>query len=550
MPFTGTISAFCCCVAAVTSINLINALPRGQSINRDPSKPALVVILLACLALIGGCSDPDANAANYAGQAEIELDQKRIPNAREAIRKAILARDDVADYHLLRGRIEYTAESYESAYSAYSDALSLNPTSQEALQAVSQIGLRVGRYNESLEATDKLLVLNPGHTEALLIRGLHELIKRNYSAAMTNADQILAISRLNDGGVVLKARASFLSGRPEEAISLLNDFEKFRPNTPAVSLTRLEIYRTLRDTEQMKKQFRDLTKSRPDDLALRLDEANFLYKIGSNTEATNLVAAVMANKAASRVNVSSAVKLWDEYSVTQVPADVAKSISYSGTSAARIAGTRHFSDNGNLATSAILLGRMAGPDAEAERANIALLRGDTIRAQSLTETILAGDETHCNALKTQATLMRMNGRYTDALREAQKASSECPDQPALWKLTARLYDIIGDQTNVRRVFRQGIQANKQSQPIARAYSKWLMAHGYTQEAVTVARKITRSAPALTSGWLLYAEVCMKTQSNCAADAKQGHLDSQTRYGIDLLPGELPPNGLFGRFMIP
>ena len=496
--------------------------------------------------ILTGCSDSESDAARYAAQAEILLGENRIAEARQTIVKAITARDDVAEYHLLRGRIEYTAGSFDNAYAAYSEALALNPSSQDALQAVSQIGLRVGRFNESVDATDKLLILNPNQTDALLVRGLHALIKRNYDAATVTADQILSIAPLNEGGVVLKARASFLAGNPKEAAQILNSFDSSQPNTQAVSLTRLEIYRALRDPQMMAAQYEVLGKLRRDDLAIKLDQANFLYKTSGVSRATPLVASVLADKSASPQNISDAISLWDEYAVTNIDQRLSSSISSSGSPGARIAVARYFADNANIPVATILLQEMTGVDADAERAKIALLKGEKASAQTTVSEILEVDKTHCSALKTQAALWLSSGKFADALRSAQQASSECPDQPGLWQLSAKIYSKMDDNANTRRVYGQGIEANKQSSKLTRAYAEFLVVENSNREAVSIARKLTRSAPALISGWRLYAQICAKTRSNCEAEAQLGLADAQTRFGVDLLPGELPPNGLFGR----
>ena len=522
--------------------------PRARNISNKLTKLASATVLLLFSNVVAGCSNSEADAAQFAAQAEILLDQKRFAEARQTIAKSIAARDDVAEYHLLRGRIEYLGGSFENAFSAYSEALALSPSNEEALQAVSQIGLRVGRFNESVDATEKLLVLNPNQTDALLMRGLHALIKRNYADAAKTADQIISIDRGNEGGVVLKARASFLAGNPQEAAQILDSFESSRPNTQAVSLTRLEIYRALRNPQMMAKQYAELSKLRPDDLVLRLDHANFLYKTNGKGQATKLVSSVLADKSATPQNITNALNLWEEYAVRLIAPDISRAIASSGTSTSRIAAARYFTDVGNLAAPIVLLAGMKGSDADAERAKIAFLRGNNARAQSLVSQILDSDETHCSALKTRSNLLHARGKFADALGFAQRASSECPDQPRLWHWTANVYDAMDDEFNARRVFGQGLESNKQSQALTRAYSEYLLVHGSGREAIAVARKLTRAAPALTSGWRLYTEICTKTQSSCITEARQGLVDTQTRFGVDLLPGELPPNGLFGRLV--
>lgn len=476
------------------------------------------------------------------------LGQNRWGEARLTIRKAIAARDDVAEYHLLRGRIEYAAGSFENAFSAYSDALALSPSNQEALQAVSQIGLRVGRFDQSIDATEKLLVLNPNQTDALLVRGLHALIKRDYTAASKTADQILTVDPVNEGGVVLKARASFLSGNPQEAARILDSFDSSRPNTLAVSLTRLEIYRALRDPKMMAKQYAALVALGSNEAGLRLDQANFLYKTGSRDEATKLVSSVLADKTAKLQDVIGAVQLWQEYAVTKIDNALVRAITSSGTPTARIISTRYFADIGSVSIASALLSGLQGTDADAERAKIAWATGNAARARALVTDILSEDKTHCSALGTQAGLLYANRSYPDALVSAQNASSECPDRPELWMQTARIYDAMDDETNARRVFGQGMEANKQSEKLARQFAEYLLAHKSAREAVAVARKLTRSAPALMSGWRLYREICAKAQASCVDEAAQGLEDARTRFGVDLLPGELPPNGLFGRLV--
>ena len=506
------------------------------------------ITLLVASCAISGCSDSETDAAQYAAQAEILLDQNRLFEARQTIGKAITARDDVPEYHLLRGRIEFKAGNFESAYQAYSEALALNPSSAEALQAVSQLGLRVGQLDASVDATNKLLVLNPNQTDALLVRGLQALIKRNYASTNTTADQILAIDPLNEGGVVLKARASFLSGDAEEAAQILQGYERARPNTEAVSLTRLEIYRALRNPNMMAQQYADLKKLRPDDLAIRLDHANFLYKTGKSADATALVVNVLVNKSATPLIVESAVELWQEYGISALDSTSYQAISSTGIPAARIATSRYFASKGNTAVASALLAGMTGVDADAEWAQFAIFKGENGRAQNIVQEILSTDETHCSALKTQAFLWYLKRRNADALRAAQQASAECPDRSDLWQLTAKVYQAMDDDANVRRVFAQGLDANKQSEPLSRAFSEYLFAHNLSREAIAVARKLTRSAPALNSGWRLYADICAKSKSSCVTEAKEGLVDSQTRFGVDTLPGELPPNGLFGRLV--
>ncbi|MGB5076181.1 MAG: tetratricopeptide repeat protein, partial [Sphingorhabdus sp.] len=267
------------------------------------------------------------------------------------------------------------------------------------------------------------------------------------------------------------------------------------------------------------------------------------------TKGTAIVTSVLADKKASLETISSAIELWREYSVNRLNSELVGAVVRTGKPVARIAAARYLAGAGDINAAALLVADLTGPDADAERANLAFLKGDKAAADSISKAILELDKTHCAALGTQAALLFEAGKNNAALRSSQRAASECPHQSGLWVLAARIYSKLGDPANARRTFRQVIDTNKQSEPLTRAFVEWLLSKNNEREAVAAARRITRSAPALISGWRLYSETCIRTRSDCVAEAKRGMFDATTRYGIDLLPGELPPNGLFGRFVI-
>lgn len=525
-------------------MNICYTLNHSRGLGKNARTGVLALLFL----LIAACSSPEERAAESAREALSYLQQNRIAEARLAITEAIEDTDDVADYHIIRGRIEFSDDALENAFAAYNQALALEATSQEALLAVSQLGLQIGRLRESLKATDRLLVINPNQESALLNRGLHALIARDFETANEKADRLLTADQNNEGGTVLKARASFLAGSPETAIKILSDYAEKKPNTSAVALTRLEIYRALRNAERMETQFLALQNLLPDDLQLRVDEANFHYKTGKRDAATRTLAKVLANKEVADETVNAALDLWREYAVNTIDRGLIDGIASSGKQRARIAAARYFADAGDGASAALLIDGLAGQDADSARAHVALSKGDTKRASSLASAIIIDDDTHCAARETLASIALAAEKYDDALRSAQRAVSECPRLIGGWELAALAYAGLDDPINARRVFRQGLSANQQSEPLTRIYAEWLLDNGNTREAIATARRITRIAPALMSGWKLYQDICEKTASPCTADAERGLADAQTRYGIDLEPGELPPNGLFGRFM--
>src|SRR5690606_16602083 len=113
----------------------------------------------AALLVLSACSDKTETASMHAMSAQQLLANNDLPAARSEILSAIAARDDIVDYHMLRGRIEWGMDSPSGAFNAYSNALALDATNGEALLAVAQLGLSTGNLRESLEAAERISAL-------------------------------------------------------------------------------------------------------------------------------------------------------------------------------------------------------------------------------------------------------------------------------------------------------------------------------------------------------------------------------------------------------
>ena len=162
--------------------------------------------------------------------------------------------------------------------------------------------------------------------------------------------------------------------------------------------------------------------------------------------------------------------------------------------------------------------------------------------------ILTRDKTDCDALLAAAGSALKRRMPDEGLRYAEQASSECPSQEDAWMLAANAYSALGRDNGASRVYGQALDANKQSAQLTAAYTQWLLSRRKTREAVAIARRLTQYAPALLSGWRLYEDLCRKFDQSCVADAETGLATAQTLLGVDLAPGEPPPNGLLGRFV--
>ena len=516
----------------------------------EPHIPFWRIFLVGCFALpaIAGCADRDQRAVQEAMVAQKALSAHDLPTAHKAIIAAIADRDDLADYHILQGRIELAGGSSTAAFNAYRNALALDATNTEALLEVAQLGLTTGNLRDSLDATERLMDLVPNRPDVLLLRGIHSMIAHNYPEAINYSNRVLALSPDYIDGAVLKARALFLLGKPREALATLEGPSNEVASSESAALTRLEIYRAQGQASSMLAEFARLRALRPRDLALRLDEANLRFKLGDRSGGQALVQHVLGSREADRTTADQAISLWQEYGAQDVSSMSLERISSQQSSASRVPVARFLLDQGRAADAAYALAAFSPRSGDGLKARLLLLEGKDVQAGQVAQATLARDKTDCDALVAASGSALKRHLADDGLRFAQQAASECPSMTSAWLLAASAYYALGNGSGVSRVYGQALVANKQSAPLTVAYTRWLVSQGRKREAVAIARRLTQYAPALLSGWRQYQNLCQQFDASCVAEATDGRAKASTLLGVDLPPGEPPPNGLLGRFV--
>ena len=510
------------------------------------NKLALPFALL--LAATSACADSYEEAARRGAEADQLYRVGNLLEARKRINEALAERDDVPELHILRGRIEFAAGERSNALDAYTNALALDNANMEALQAISQLGLNTGRLRESLAATERILSVDPRNANALIIRGVHAIVQRQFEEAIGYADRVLEINPRSEEAAILRARGLFLSGKPDEALQFLASRSDNAPDTEGIALTKLEIYRELRDSAAMQDQFDRLRSLRPADSVLRIDEANLSFKLDRPDRAKSLVVSVLGDTELDPRQASSAIDLLEAYGAE-----------LTGTEAARLARTaspatlahlaRHFLETGDRGAAQAMVARIGrSSERTALEARVSLLEGDRAAAVRKAGTVLGQDKTQCDALVALAGAKIEAGDAAEALNHAQLAAAECPQRRSAWLLAARAHQVLENDSGTQRVFQDALAALPQDLVLTKAYSSWLLGEGRTREALAAARRLVREAPALEPAWEHYERMCQRAAEPCVAEARRGASDARSRYWIDLRSGELPPQGLFGRLV--
>ncbi|WP_233998252.1 lipopolysaccharide assembly protein LapB [Erythrobacter sp. QSSC1-22B] len=504
-------------------------------------------LLLLCLGLLitAACADRTEQATQHAAQADLHLQAGELWLARQSIGDAIAERDDLPELHLLHGRIEAASEAYGTAFAAYSNALALDSKNMEALQAVSQLGLRTGDLRESLDATERILVLQPSQESALLVRGIHAFARNRYGDAIEDADRVIALRPGSEEASILKSRALFMMGDAAEALEVIEAVQGGTADSEGVARTKLELSRETGSPQGMQAQFNRLRQLRPDDADLRIDEANLRFKLGEIQAGTKLLTDLLTREDLRQMSASQAIDLLRDYSAA-IPEGAVPDLAASASQTTLVELARYFLENERAGASDLVIRQLPASEAQPLEARLALLRNQPSQALKTAKEVLSRDETQCDALLALSEASLANRDVPSATRSAQRAAAECPNRSEAWLATAAAYQARDEPIGVQRVYRDAIKANPQSFSTAKAYADWLAREGRQREALAIVRSFTRSSPALLRGWAYYRSLCTRLNGGCENDAQRGLAEARTRYGIDTRTGELPQTGLFGR----
>lgn len=508
------------------------------------------VVLPGALIAVSGCSDSTQSANAKGALAQGQLEAGRLVEARQTINEAIAERDDIAELHLLRGRIEFQLKSPATAYAAYSAALALDSANMEALLGVAQLGLQLGHVSESEDATNRILALEPQQQQAILLKGLHNIIKRRFEDAAANADDMLRSSPGDENAAILKSRALALLGKTDEALAVMETSRKTSGDTLSVALTVLELERARDNGAAMVPLLERIRHLTPENADYDVDEADTLYKLGDRAHALAILRRRILSPKLDDKSALAIAAVWKEYEAQPLDAATLAAFASKAGLPARKAVARLYLDRGDPAQAiAALSGAPAVDDISALRARAAAVQGKPDESLALVEPILAKDRTHCDALIAQAQALMAKRRFDDAVSASMLATTTCPQMPSAFLTLAGAQEADNNEAGAMVALRDGFDHNDQDSMLVRTYTGWLERRGQGTRALGIARRLTSNAPSLISGWQLYGDLCARVPgADCRSEAETGLIKARKRFGPDPRSDEPRATGLFGRLV--
>lgn len=511
---------------------------------------SFVALILALSLQLAGCSDKFSTAAEHAAIAEAQLASGNLEEARKNIQLAIIARDDVADYFVILGKIELQSQKLPSAFNAFSRALDLEADNLEILQAIAELGLQTDRLQEAEEAADRMLLLFPGSARAMLVKGFLAIESNRLEDARRFATAILESNPNDEGGAILSARLQALEGNFDGAVAITLQASAAAGETEALNATLLEIYRAQGNAQGMRTAFPKVINAVGMASAYQLDFINFLYKISDNQAAREEAIKAIEAQPNDRAMLAALSELFLEHDLSPLTAQQRASIASSGSRATRISLARFYFDSGQYDEAELLLASLLDEnliEAQALMARIELAQRKPDDAEGLIEAVIARDPRNLDALIARSVRRLASRKIDAAIDDANVVVSDAPQEYGGYAALANAYLAKGSEVRARQIFERGIDFLPQSELLAERYETLLRQIGDHQRIVSLYADHALAKPSSKKAWQNFDRVCQEFgNGTCAVRVERGLANAARSFAIDEPPGTPRARGLFAR----
>lgn len=460
-----------------------------------------IVPLLAALTLNAACVSKDRRAEAAAAQADADFQQGRYTSARQAIRQAITARDDVSEYWLLLARIDVTLQDYSGAFDAYQNVLQFDRSNVEALRQLCQLALTVRQPDKIDKYADQLLLLNPQDPMPLIAKGGAALQRADATTALKFAERVLAVNPKDVGALVLRGQILAFQQDYKGASELIEtSLDPAGDQTSRLTFLR-DLYPRTGNLEGYARAVRKLAQLHPADSDMQVALADLLYQTGHPDEALTVLRRIMLRHSTDIGLASSVVELWleqggDALTVAQILSGKSLPIEMQAAFA------QFANETGRPQLAVAILGDavVAGDptpensDAKSAFAFASGLNGNRRNGLAQLEKILAVDQRQPRALLARARLRAIAGNTVGALSDARQVVADDPRnitaRIALSDILLQQKDMVLATSNLREAIRARPDAVR---PVA-SLAALLARSGRGIEVRSLLQDLARAAP--------------------------------------------------------
>ncbi|KQN91017.1 hypothetical protein ASE95_12195 [Sphingomonas sp. Leaf231] len=465
------------------------------------------IVAAALLALLGGCRSPEDRAAKFAAMYETAMADNNPYMARLAMLQAVSLQDANPDYWRSLGGVQLSLGDYSGAFNAYLRANELDHTNPQVLQALADLAVIGGHTEDAQRYARQVLLLRPDDLAPQTTLGYVALRKRNYDAALQHADKVLASRTDDSNATILKARALAGNGDGDAALGLLRDYVAGHPDDPAALDALGDLSGRLGNLAGQKDAQRNELALRPKDLALRVNYARTLYRLGERGPAHDLTFP-MASGGAHGGLLIDILGLWLRYEPRDRAMAEVRQLAAQASPADKMRYAYFLMMAGAPDEAEAMVAPLVSPPVTAANAApLALLaqaqamQGRDDEALKLLGTVLAFDQGNIVALRARTDLYLRTGRGRPAVFDAQRLVASKPRSADDRVRLARAYALAGQPQLAENTYRAAIEDIGGAEPkLFDGLRRFLVKTGRTDELADVEQQFVEQKRLARSQW--------------------------------------------------
>ena len=417
----------------------------------------------AFTAFLGGCQSSESRALAAYQDYEAAVAAGDLHGAKLALLQLVSADDANPTYWEELGKIQLQLGSYNDAYFAYSRARELDRDNVDTLATLTQLALLSGNSGLAEQHAKQLQLVAPDHPAAKLAYGYVYLSREDYDKADEQADALLHAFPLESGAKLLKARILLKRGQPEQAIQLLADQVRSRPDDASSWKALILLYERQNDWRAVAIAADRVHQLQPKDAESAITVVNASLRSNDIDRARRASESLLGQDAPG-AQVDAVLTVWAEHWKSPDAIAEARRFARVAPIQHRLAYATYFNEVGSPDDAAALVGdspqfplSLANLSINSVIATLLALRGEKAEAERVFDAILAKEPDHVYALRGRINLEITTGKSKAAIIDAQRLVTIMPNSARDRLLLARAYAAAGDARQVDRTLWDAFQ---------------------------------------------------------------------------------------------
>lgn len=432
---------------------------------------------------LSGCSYVRAyHAKKYYAQYQAAIANGDLRTAQLALLMLVRNEEDVADFWVQLGKIDLQLGAYRDGYDALLHAHELDRTNVEVVATMAQLAAFSGQIDMAEQDVKNLSLVAPDHPAVTLVNGFIDLSRGNLDKAGAAADQLLASSPNDSMATLLKGRVLVKSGKPDDAIVLLERQRQVQPDDRSALRALIAIYKSKEDWRNATRVALDLYKLNPRDSTNGQQLIEAALSSGNVNLATQ-VSKPLLTPGSPAASVASILDLWARFAPHKTPLPEAVPIAQRHTGETRVDFADYLNRIGRPDLGIAVLGEPKLPithenaSANGVLAQSLALQGQTDQARKLFDQVLSVEPDQLQALRGRSALLAKTGNTKQAIIDAQRLVTANPGDGGDRVILAQAYFAAGQRQDVRRTLWNAFQDMPQDERVFASLRSVLVSTG-------------------------------------------------------------------------